>query len=247
MYRYNDQFQVLATGSADAARRIIGAVSAIVAPGSVLDVGCARGSWLRAWQEAGCRDIVGVDGPYIDQAALEIDRDRFVVADLNQPLALRRRFDLAECLEVAEHLPPSRAESLIADLASHAPVVLFSAATPGQGGENHINEQPAAYWQALFRRHDFTAVDCLRPLLAGWADVPHWYRYNLLLYVSDAALGQLHGFVRQFAVPHQQPVPDVSPLRYRLRRSVVRMLPQAACNSLARLNARVHAGSVRPN
>ncbi len=243
MYAYDDSFQVLATGSAAAARRIIAAVRDIIAPASVLDVGCARATWLRAWQDAGCADCVGVDGPYIDSRALEIDESRFVVADLGEKLDLGRAFDLVECLEVAEHLPASRADSLVADLVRHAPMVLFSAATPGQGGENHVNEQPCSYWQRRFASHGYVAIDCLRPLLQQLPEIPHWYRYNLVLYVQRGALDRLPRFVRQFEIPGGRDLPDVSPLPYRLRKMVIRLLPSSLCNSLARWNARRHSTS----
>ena len=41
--------------------------------------------------------------------------------------------------------------------------MLFSAAVPGQGGENHVNEQPLAYWRAIFREHGYSAVDYSAP------------------------------------------------------------------------------------
>jgi len=58
--------------------------------------------------------------------------------------------DLAYCLEVAEHLPPLLGEALVAFMAALAPVVVFTAAQPGQGGQGHINEQPKAYWIERF-------------------------------------------------------------------------------------------------
>lgn len=241
MYSYNAAFQVLATSSASAAQRIIQIVGTILPVGSVLDVGCARGTWPRVWQEAGCQDVLGVDGQYIDTNALEIQRERFITADLNQPIDLNRTFDLAECLEVAEHLPASRADSFVADLVRHAPAVLFSAATPGQGGEHHINEQPCSYWQAIFQRHGYVAVDCLRPLLARQTDIPHWYRYNLILYVRGDALDRLAPFARYFAFHDGQIVPDIAPLPYRARKLVIRCLPDWLCNRLSRWLAKRHA------
>ena len=130
MHEYGADFQTMAAvGSAAAARRIVSLVQTILPVASVLDVGCARATWLRVWREAGCTDVTGVDGPYIDVNELEIPRAHFVVRDLNAPFDLQRRFDLAECLEVAEHLPASRAASLVADLVRHGGAVLFSAAT----------------------------------------------------------------------------------------------------------------------
>jgi len=243
MYAYDDSFQVLVTRSASAAHRIIAAVRDIIIPASVLDVGCARATWLRAWQDSGRADCIGVDGPYIEPSALQIDWSRFVVADLGERLDLGREFDLVECLEVAEHLPAARADSLVADLVRHATVVLFSAATPGQGGENHVNEQPCSYWRSRFASHDYVAIDCLRPLLQRLPDIPHWYRYNLVLYVRRDALERLPRFVRQFEIPSGQELPDFSPLSYRLRNMVIRSLPFSLRNSLARWNARRHSTS----
>jgi hypothetical protein len=53
-------------------------------------------------------------------------------------------------LECAEHLPAHRAAPLVEWLTKSAPIVVFSAAIPGQGGKGHINEQPPDYWNDLF-------------------------------------------------------------------------------------------------
>jgi hypothetical protein len=84
---------------------------------------------------------------------LAVDRSEFRVADLNQPLKLSEKFDLAVCIEVAEHLQRAAAAPLVQTLTSVAPVVLFSAAIPGQGGHGHYNEQPRSFWHALFAQH----------------------------------------------------------------------------------------------
>ena len=239
MYVYDSAFQnMAATGSAYAARRIISIVQTIVTVQSVVDIGCARGTWLREWQAQGVNDIVGVDGDYVDRGKLEISPRCFVTHDLAAHYDLGRRFDLAQSLEVAEHLPAASAASFVADLVSHAPVVLFSAAPPGQGGENHLNEQPYDYWRALFRHHDYVAIDCLRPLLARDARIPRWYRYNLLLYVRRDELLKVTPFARQFLLRDEEPVADASPFAYKLRKRIVRALPQPICDRLARWNAR---------
>jgi hypothetical protein len=239
MYVYDSAFQTMASvGSAHAAQRIVSAMLSILPVRSVIDFGCARGAWLRQWRAHGARDIVGVDGDYVDRTKLEFDPARFVTHDLAAPFNHGRRFDLAQSLEVAEHLPCSRARSFVADLAAHAPAVLFSAAQPGQGGEHHINEQPAEYWRRLFREHDYIAIDCLRPLLARESGVPAWYRYNLILYVHCGALDRISPFARQFQIGDGDTLPDPSPFPYRLRKILVRTLPPTVRDQLARLNAR---------
>ncbi len=238
-YIYDSAFQnMAASGSAYAARRIISALKTILPVRSVADIGCARGTWLREWQAQAVDNVIGVDGDYVDRGRLEIDPQRFIVRDLATPFSLGCQFDLVQSLEVAEHLAPARAPSFIADLVALAPVVLFSAAAPGQGGENHLNEQTGAYWQALFHRHDYLAIDCLRPILATEKKIPAWYRYNLILYVRRGHLAQIAAFARQFQLDEGEKVRDLSPLRYRLRKQIIRLLPQAVCNRLAQWNAR---------
>lgn len=66
-----------------------------------------------------------------------------------------KRYDLALSLEVAEHLPPNLGQKLVETCVKAAPIVLFSAAPPGQGGQGHINEQPKSYWLEHFARHGY--------------------------------------------------------------------------------------------
>ena len=94
------------------------------------------------------------------------------------------------------------------------------------------------YWQALFANHGFTAIDCLRPLIGRWQNIPYWYRHNLVLYARNDALDRLAPFARLFAMPSGRLLPDVSSPAYRLRKAVIRRLPAWICNILARRNAR---------
>ena len=66
---------------------------------------------------------------------------------------MKRAFDLALCLEVAEHVAGPLAPRLIEFLASLAPALVFSHAPEGQGGHFHLNEQPWSYWARLFAQH----------------------------------------------------------------------------------------------
>jgi 2-polyprenyl-3-methyl-5-hydroxy-6-metoxy-1,4-benzoquinol methylase len=65
---------------------------------------------------------------------------------LIQPLDLEKEFDLVVSLEVAEHLPASAADQFVNTLVKHGKKILFSAAIPGQGGQDHLNEQWPDYW-----------------------------------------------------------------------------------------------------
>ncbi len=226
--------------SRHAARRIIDLLAPALKPASVLDIGCARGTWLSEWAMLGNMDIAGVDGDYVDRAALAISRDAFTSADLSQPLDLGRPFDLVQSLEVAEHIPASAADTFVANIARHSRgLVLFSAAPPGQGGEFHVNEQPYDYWRDKFAARGFDAYDCIRPQIAGDASISFWYRFNLLLYVHRDHAGALPPEIAVARIPDGTPVTDVSPPVFRLRKAVVSRLPYALQQTLARFKARV--------
>ena len=163
---YNDTFFDYINQSAHAsAKTLIATLFPMLNPKSVIDLGSGRGVWLAEWQQAGAKDVLGVDGDYVDQTRLAVDQGSFMAADLTIPLQLERRFDLAQSLEVGEHLPLSAAETLVDSLTAASDRVLFSAAVKGQGGEFHVNEQPLAFWQALFETRGYKAYDCLRPHL----------------------------------------------------------------------------------
>ncbi len=232
--------QYTANTSGAAAQRISQVVRAILPVRSVLDVGCAYGTWLAAWRAGGVEDVFGVDGPWVDTTRLQIPADRFAPHNLEQAFALQRRFDLVESLEVAEHLPAACAAAFVDNLAAHGDAVLFSAAPPGQGGENHVNEQPYDYWRALFQARGFIAVDCIRPAVAGDNTISVWYRYNILLYVRPVVFESLPEYVQLFRLENNAPVPDVAPWAYRSRRAMVRMLPRPVQFGLARGLAHWH-------
>lgn len=178
-------------GSARSAARVVPLVKGIIQTTSVLDVGCGVGTWLAEWAAQGVDDIIGVDGDYVDRAALRIPADRFLPRDLERPLDLGRRFDLVSTLEVAEHISPAQASSFIESLVRHGDVVLFSAAIPGQGGTAHINEQWPSYWADLFAAHDYQPIDAIRPVIWQDSEVLYWYKQNMLIFTNEAGVGRV--------------------------------------------------------
>jgi SAM-dependent methyltransferase len=186
---YTSEFFTQQCGSSiESARTVVPIVMELIQPGSVADIGCGIGTWLAVFAENGVADYIGIDGDYVDRSQLLIPPERFVGRDLAEPIELDRRFDLAVSLEVAEHLPAASARVLVGSLVRLAPVVLFSAAVPGQGGTHHVNEQWPSYWASFFAEHGFVLVDAVRPRIWEKKDVAWWYRQNTLLFVSPAAM-----------------------------------------------------------
>jgi len=204
-------------GAIRSAEIVVAVLAPLLRPSSVLDVGCGRGGWLQAWQVATGAEICGVDGAHVDRAMLHIPPEAFRIADLAQRFNLGRRFDLAQCLEVGEHLPAAAAERLVDSLTAHADVILFGAAVPGQGGTQHVNEQPMEYWRNRFLARGYTAYDALRPRIAGNTAVEPWYRFNPLLYANAAGQMRLPAQEVREAVPAGR-LAEYAPLSWRLRR-----------------------------
>jgi SAM-dependent methyltransferase len=169
-------------GSARSAAVVVPLVLQTFEVASVIDVGCGIGTWLAEFARLGVTDYLGVDGDYVPRELLRIPADRFRTADLSRFEPPERHFDLACSLEVAEHLPAERAEPFVATLVTLAPVVLFSAAIPHQGGTNHVNEQWQSYWGKLFEAKGYVGVDCIRPFVFNDDRVELWYRQNTIVF-----------------------------------------------------------------
>ena len=90
----------------DSARIVVPMVVELTHPSSVVDVGCGRGNWLSKFIALGTAKIVGLDGDYLKPSKLLFPADCFHPTDLSSEFQIPAgRFDLAICLEVAEHLP----------------------------------------------------------------------------------------------------------------------------------------------
>ena len=190
---YDRSFYEYVDGSArSAADVVVPLVLELVPASSVVDVGCGTAGWLRAFVDHGVDDVLGLDSGRVPADLVKIDRDQFETVDLSDPAPLDRTFDLAVSLEVAEHLPGAAADRFVAFLCSLADVVVFSAAIPGQGGEEHLNEQWPGYWAERFASQGFVAHDVLRAAIWDDERVDWFYRQNLLLYVRRGTEGRLN-------------------------------------------------------
>jgi SAM-dependent methyltransferase len=171
------------THNSSAAEQVLPVLFEIYKPSSILDVGCGLGNWIEVAKKISGAEITGVDGDYVNRSLLKIEENEFVEKDLTKPFDLNRKFDLAICLEVAEHLPEASAEGFVKSITNHSDVIMFSAALPGQGGQHHINEQWPIYWQELFNDCGYEMIDFFRFKIWNNPKIEYWYKQNLFLVV----------------------------------------------------------------
>lgn len=233
-YSYSESFyRYIEAGSLRSARVVVPLVLRELSPSSVLDVGCGAGAWLAEYRNHGITDYMGVDGSYVWGNSLLISQEHFQSVDVTQPFDLGRRFDIVQCLEVGEHLPETSSDALIGNLTRHGDEVLFSAATPGQGGENHVNEQTHEYWRLLFAKHGYKPFDLFRPMIKGAVEVESWYRYNIVLFIAETAVPALSPGLLRSALRDDQAIPAMTSLAFRIRSYVISLLPMWCVTKIA--------------
>lgn len=178
---YYDNIDALAGHSMEV---IAAALVREAAPGTVLDVGCGSGALLAAFRDRGIPGV-GLEQSPAGLAACRARGLTVHAADLCADVPPQGRFGAVTCLEVAEHLPPARADWLVHFLTAASDVVLFTAATPGQGGTGHLNEQPHEYWIERFAARgcplDAAATARMRQEWQALG-VAWWYARNVMLF-----------------------------------------------------------------
>jgi SAM-dependent methyltransferase len=239
MVIYDDRFfDTVDYTAAKTANGILSRLSGQVPIRSVLDIGCGRGAWLAWWLAHGVTDVLGVDGAYVDVDKLHVPKSSFLSFDLIQPLSLGREFDLVQSIEVAEHLPAAAADQFINNLVQHGKLIMFSAAIPGQGGSQHINEQPMEHWRSKFAARGYEVFDFLRPIVKDDRNLAFWYRHNILLYAHRSVIPSLSPAIVASRVD-ESPIPSYLPFWVRLVMLLIRPLPTSVVDWLAKLKWRV--------
>jgi hypothetical protein len=240
-YQFQSEFfDYMDPGARRSAAFIVSLLAKKLNPKSVLDVGCGRGVWPSEWKRAGVGGCIGVDGDYVDRAALAMPSECFIAWDLSRPLSLDRRFDIVQSLEVAQCIEGTHVEVFIDNLCRHGELIIFSAAVPGQGGERHVNEQPLEYWREKFSSRGYITFDWIRPIISGIPQIEPWYRYNCLLFATDHVAARLPAEIQATRIPAGTRIAEIAPLTWRARNAVLHSLPSGVVHKLARIKHKLH-------
>ncbi len=171
---------------------IVPIITDLIRPQSVVDVGCALGVWTDTFKKAGnVREVLGIDGDWVDKNKLLIGKDEFRYHNLETKLVIDKKYDLAVSLEVAEHISGEHAGVFVDNLVNLSDCILFSAAIPNQGGTLHVNEQWQSYWIKKFKARGYSCFDYIRPQIWDNDRVSLCYRQNTLLFVKESMLDDL--------------------------------------------------------
>jgi cyclopropane fatty-acyl-phospholipid synthase-like methyltransferase len=156
-------------------------------PATVLEVGCGNGALLAALSKY---DLCarGVEN---SAAALRLCHERGLMVDRLDLESITETTDIGVhdvviSVEVAEHLPETSADMYVDLLCrSTGKLLIFTAATPGQGGVDHVNEQPYEYWIEKFEAR---GKHLNRSLSGEWSSgwerkaICTWYSENLMIF-----------------------------------------------------------------
>jgi SAM-dependent methyltransferase len=156
-------------GLRDEFRAFGSALFSVFHPRSVVDIGCGPGMALERLLELGSA-VHGIEGsahawtvmpeavkPYVEHR--DITRGGSTVSAV-----------VVICTEVAEHLDAAHANTLVEMIdgaCGPGGFVFFTAAPPGQGGHDHVNEQPMPYWLSRFGKRSLFVQPILRELVLG--------------------------------------------------------------------------------
>ncbi len=127
-------------------------------PRTVADVGCAFGLLTEALVDLRI-DAYGFDvSPYAISQGREDIKDRLMVHSIMDPIPLRaggRKYDMAICIEVLEHLPPDMTDQAIDNLCACTDRILFSSSPDDFDEPTHFNVLPTEVWLEKFAQRDF--------------------------------------------------------------------------------------------
>lgn len=153
---------------------------------SVIDFGCGSAWMLYYFFQKYYCEIKGIELNQFAQIHTNQEIREFIdTKDLTHEIKLPKKFDLALCLEVAEHIEDKYADIIISNITKAAPILVFSAASPGQGGSEHVNERFFEYWVEKLLRQNFEL--CLAPTTKAKeflreAKIKSWYSNNISIF-----------------------------------------------------------------
>jgi hypothetical protein len=141
---------------------------------TLIDLGCGIGEFVSYFHHAHNVLSVGFDGSENSLTHMASGATIYL-HDLRIPITPdwdNKLWDICMCLEVAEHIEPEFADTIVINCCSSSDLILFTAAPPGQEGLGHVNLQKPEYWFEKFKAQGYInrsdKVLELRNRLTSW-------------------------------------------------------------------------------
>ena len=133
----------------------------ITPPGRIVDVGCATGEFIAEFRKRGYQSY-GIEGSENAFKFIPKKIRKFVqlfdLRDNFSELIFSKKFDIAICMEVAEHIEKEYSDIFVDNLCNLSDYVMMSAAPPGQKGHHHVNCQFSEYWEEKFKVYGYKRI-----------------------------------------------------------------------------------------
>ena len=244
MIKYSPEFyESVANRGLITAEICAGVLKGYFRPKSLLDIGAGNGGWSYTF----ARSFSSIET--VTVIDLEIRNSTHIknlrklkslkfFTPVAQDLSVEQRlpnevFDLIICLEVLEHLPKESSELLSRKFAEKGRFLLFSAAVPGQGGTNHINEQPFVYWQNLLRQNGFFPLDVLRKKLSKNSRVPDYYKDNIVLWINLNFIHTEKASLSKLLMDSDFVLADTRTSKNKIKHLFLRLFPEKVITKIA--------------
>jgi SAM-dependent methyltransferase len=148
-------------------------------PTTAVDLGCGQGYFVR-WLRGNGVDAWGVEGEDLGTSFKATGYQ--IQQNLSHAFDLGKTYDMVMCTEVVEHIPEPFEDVVFDNIVRHTHrYLVFSGATPGQGGTGHINEKPEIHWFSCLVQRGFKLLDeaSVQTRLASTLD---WYVKNISIW-----------------------------------------------------------------
>lgn len=146
--------------------------------GTIVDLGCGMGDYVRHFREEGL-SADGFDGnPYTPT----LSRGICSVRDIAEPFVFETPYDWVMSLEVGEHLPKKFETIFINNLhANNRKGIILSWAVIGQGGHGHVNERNNDYIKGRMASLGYVNDDVAERSLRAAATL-RWFRNTVMVF-----------------------------------------------------------------
>lgn len=157
-------------------------------PSTFIDFGASSGLYLREIKER-MPLIESFGYEFAEEAVEHALCNDIILADLTVPLTRQKKENtVGICLEVLEHISEDSWETVLCNISNLCDVILFSAASPGQGGVGHINCRWKIDWIRRFNKLGWVVdLDMSRNVIREMESTRHmgWFLNNVIVFIKS--------------------------------------------------------------